>query len=120
MNNIVIIDDEEELLSVIESLLAKIDVKAHPFTNGLKAIDFIKENKPTAVIVDLAMPDINGIEVILKIKEFSKNLPIVAMSGMEWKEPLLEGALISGANKVLKKPFDSATLYSTIGEYLIK
>ncbi len=120
MKHIIIIDDESELLDIIVSLLKKINIESHPFTNGFKALDYIKNNLPNAVIVDLAMPEINGIEIISKIREFSKDVPIIAMSGMDWKETLLEGALIAGANKMLTKPFDSSTLYSTIAEFINK
>lgn len=116
MKTVVIIDDEPLLLKTIVSLLNEKDVVGHPFTNGHKALDYIKNNQINAILVDLAMPEISGIEIISKVREFSKDLPIIAMSGMDWKDTLLKGALIAGANKILVKPFEPSNLYSAIAE----
>lgn len=116
MKNIVVIDDEESLCIIIEVLLKKLNFVGHSFTNGLEALEHIKENLPDAVLVDIAMPEINGIEIISKIREISSDIPIIAMSGMEWKDTLLASALISGANKILKKPFNFDELSNVIME----
>lgn len=118
VKRIVVIDDETELLDIIALLLKKINIDTTTFSDGRTAIDFIKSSPPNVILVDLAMPNLNGIEVINYIREFSKEIPIVAMSGMEWKETLLEGARIAGANKILNKPFDSSELYKTIADYI--
>lgn len=118
MLNIVIIDDEKAMLDIIATLLEDRNMKCHLFESGKEALRFILQNNIDVAIIDLSMPEINGIEIISKIRNFSKDLPIIAMSGMDWKETLLQGALITGANKTLKKPFDSQTLYSTIKSIL--
>lgn len=118
VKRIVVIDDETELLDIIALLLKKINIDTTTFSDGRTAIDFIKSSPPNVILVDLAMPNLNGIEVINYIREFSKEIPIVAMSGMEWKETLLEGARIAGANKILNKPFDSSELYKSIADYI--
>lgn len=64
------------------------------------------------------MPEINGIEVINQLRSFSEDIPIIAMSGMDWKNTILEGALIAGANKILSKPFAPSLLLTTINEIL--
>lgn len=118
MKNIVIIDDEQSMLDTITTLLEDLDVKCFPFKNGNEALNFIKQKQIDLAIVDLSMPEINGIEIIGKIRELSLNTKTIAMSGMEWKDTLLQGAIIAGANNILKKPFDYQTLYSKIEDIL--
>lgn len=118
MKNIIIIDDEVGILNITVSLLKKSNINGIPFTNGLDAIEYVRNHEADAVIVDLAMPEINGIEVINQLRSFSEDIPIIAMSGMDWKNTILEGALIAGANKILSKPFDPSLLLTTINEIL--
>ncbi len=83
MKTIVIVDDEQSILETITTLLEDISAKCIPFKNGNEALNFIKHTKIDIAIIDLSMPEINGIELIGKIRELSSNIQIIAMSGME-------------------------------------
>ena len=66
----------------------------------------IREKKPNAVLLDIFLPGISGIEILKKIKEIDSNLPVIMMTGHLDEEKKIE-SLRSGAYAILAKPFKS-------------
>ncbi|MDF1881045.1 response regulator transcription factor [Sulfurimonas sp. MAG313] len=77
---LIIIDDEEGLLSLISELACEIGYKVKTYTN---ALDFVKEKnlKADLIILDMMMPDMDGIEVIMYLKKIACTSKIILMSG---------------------------------------
>jgi len=110
------IDDNKDLLSLCEITLSS---EGHEYTginNGKEGLQAIKDKKFDAVLLDLAMPDFSGADVIdALVKEgiMNKQKVIIFTASSATEEeygPLLE----KGAHSILKKPLDVDTLMETI------
>lgn len=78
--------------------------------DGLKKIEKLK---PDVVLMDIGLPEINGIEAIIKIREFSKDIRIIALTSHD-REEEVRAALSSGANAYCLKDIDPEKLANVI------
>ena len=88
--------------------------------NGREGLARLAENEIHLIVTDIIMPEMEGVETILRLKKNQTPLPIIAISG-GGRMPAagyLDMAKHVGANKVLSKPFEIATLLGTIDELL--
>jgi two-component system KDP operon response regulator KdpE len=109
---ILVIDDEPQ----IQKLL-KISLKAHDFhievaENGILGIQAVTCFKPDLVLLDLSLPDIDGTEVIKRLREWS-TIPIIVLSVRGSEQDKVE-ALDLGADDYLTKPFNMSELFARI------
>ena len=79
-------------------------------TEGIK---FIERNKPNVVLMDLGLPGMNGIEAMQKIREFSNDIKIIALTSHDREEEVI-AALSSGANAYCLKDIDPQKLADVI------
>jgi two-component system KDP operon response regulator KdpE len=109
---VLVIDDEPQ----IQKLL-KISLKAHDFhmevaENGILGIQAVTCFKPDLILLDLSLPDIDGNEVIKRLREWSK-IPIIVLSVRGSEKDKIE-ALDLGADDYLTKPFNMSELFARI------
>ncbi len=81
--------------------------------NGLVAVNKVKKNSYDAVLMDMRMPVMNGLEATEKIREFDKTLPIICMSANVYKEDKL-AAEESGMNDFIEKPLEKKDIESKL------
>ncbi len=108
MTKVLVVDDDPSLLKALRiGLTARGDevVIAH---SGTEAINQVALTRPDLVVLDLGLPDIDGIEVCRRIREFSP-VPIVVLSAYGDERRKVE-ALDSGADDFVTKPFGMAEL----------
>ncbi len=100
---ILIVDDEKPINKIIGSYLAKEGFQCFSAYNGMEALNLIKEKDPDLVILDIMLPDIDGIAVCLEIRK-SKDIPILFLSckGEEIDKIV---ALSVGGDDYITKPF---------------
>jgi DNA-binding NtrC family response regulator len=79
--HILVVDDEEKLLQTIAQRLKVLGFVPFTATNGMSAIDIAKNNPIDIAIVDLQMPDMNGLVTITKLKEIKPGLKTVLLTG---------------------------------------
>lgn len=101
---ILIIDDEERMCWALDRALSHEGYQVITATRGLQGITLAQEMEPSLVILDLKMPDIDGIEVLRKIKELNKNIPVVMITAHGTIETAIEAMKI-GASDYITKPF---------------
>lgn len=97
------VDDEIEILQSQKMFLENKGYEVKTFTNGLDAIDYVKENAVDVVLLDETMPGITGLETLAKIKELNQSLPIVLITKNE-TENLMDEAIGSQISDYLIKP----------------
>src|SRR3984885_15091863 len=97
------VDDETESLQSQILFLRNKGYEVHAVTNGLDAIDFVKENPVDVVLLDETMPGITGLETIAKIKEVNQQIPIVLITKNE-TENLMDEAIGRQITDYLIKP----------------
>lgn len=77
---ILVVDDEPQFLELIKIRLEANDYEVVIANNGQEALDMLKETKLDAVLLDILMPDIDGLEVLKRIRKNDKDLPVFMIS----------------------------------------
>lgn len=118
---LLLVDDDVTLLQAISGLLELEGFDTVLSQTAAKAIEFLNDLPVSGVIIDIFMPDRDGMETIGEIRARWPNLPIIAMSG-GWRtispEVILETARALGAQEALTKPFDRQTLVEAVRRLL--
>lgn len=109
---ILIVDDISSERMILKLYLHQLGHEVVEASDGRYALKYIPNIKPDILITDIFMPDIDGIELISKVKELYPDLYIIAMSAGTDKLDIsyLEVAEVVGANKILPKPINVDSL----------
>jgi len=107
MKTILVIDDDEQIRKMLDKFLSSKGFQVICAENGVQGLEKLFQDNIDLVMTDIVMPDAEGVEVILAIRETDRELPVIAMSGGNFgnAESYLGMAGKLGANAVLRKPF---------------
>jgi CheY-like chemotaxis protein len=114
---ILIVDDEAPIRQLLSEYLGELGYETVEAFNGLDALRKLKTVDPGLIILDLVMPEQEGIETIREIRTTHKDLKIIAVSGA-FAGQFLRAAELLGANAVLPKPLNLAELKRLVMELL--
>lgn len=114
---ILIVDDEAPIRQLLTDYLRGLGYDTAEAFNGLDALQKLTKVDPGLIIIDLVMPEQEGIETIREIRITHKNLKIIAVSGA-FAGQFLRTAELLGANAVLPKPLNMLELERLVGEML--
>lgn len=119
MAKILVVDDEDTMRMLITETLALEDYEVSEATNGKLALELIKKDKPDVILLDLMMPEMDGYQVISKLKEqgIVDDFKIVILTAKGQQEEK-EAALEQGADHFLSKPFSPMQLLDLVEEIL--
>ena len=112
MNKILVIDDETSIRKFLKVSLEASNFEVHEAQNGKEGLQKIIEVKPSLVILDHGLPDMNGIEVLKKLREWS-TVPVIFLTVRDNDEDKVL-ALDNGADDYLTKPFSLPELLARI------
>ena len=112
MTKVLVVDDEPALLRAVGAALKARDYEVATATTGQGAIDAVALEAPDLIVLDLGLPDIDGIDVCRRVRQWS-NVPIVVLSA-EGSENRKVVALDEGADDYVTKPFSTAELLARI------
>jgi DNA-binding NtrC family response regulator len=101
-----IVDDEPDMLSMLRLILEKkcaCDVIAA--SSGLMALELLGDRKPDVVVTDIKMPDLDGLQLLAKIRAYDQTISVIIMTGYGTIDIAVQ-ALKNGAYDFLQKPFD--------------
>ncbi len=101
---ILVADDDEPVRNLIVSLFSLRGHQCVTANNGCEALDKIMETKFDALIVDIAMPEMDGLTLIQELSKHDQNIPVMVMTGYT-EEYSAETIIASGAREFIKKPF---------------
>jgi len=102
--NVLIVDDDQDVLSMLERLLQKLEYNPFVAYNGEEALRIIDTNKVDVVVSDLVMPEMDGMELLKRVKSRRSDIPFVMITGHPTIETAVE-AIKKGAYDYLTKPF---------------
>ncbi|WOE70735.1 response regulator [Hydrogenimonas thermophila] len=107
--NIMIVDDEKKLRDTLKSIIENkigVDIKITEAEDGKKALDLIQHERVDILLTDIMMPNMNGFELISRVKNSNKtkNIFIAAITGLGGEEQI-EKIYASGADFYIAKPF---------------
>lgn len=106
-NRVLIVDDAAFMRMMLKEILTKNGYEvAGEAENGQKAIEKYKELSPDLVIMDITMPEVDGIEAVKKIKSEDPNSKVVMCSAMGQQAMVIE-AIQAGARDFIVKPFQA-------------
>lgn len=112
-NYIAIIDDDGAIRTALGRALRMENYEVELFENGLSALKAIQLRAPNAIILDLQLPDIDGLEVCRRIRQAGEVTPILMLTARDAVNDRVEG-LDAGADDYLVKPFDLAELLARL------
>jgi CheY-like chemotaxis protein len=120
MPNILIVDDDDDIRRVLRRILETDGHVVVDCANGQDALHAMGARRPDLVITDVYMPEMDGIEFLVHLRERDPDLPVLAVSGgsLATADFVLEDASQLGANAVLSKPFDIDEMRRTVRRLL--
>jgi DNA-binding NtrC family response regulator len=119
MARILVIDDERNIRTTLKDILEFEKHIVEVAENGLKGLEIIKSSTFDIIFSDIKMPEMDGIEVLSKIREFNTDTPIIMISGHGNIETAVE-CLKKGAFDFIEKPIDLNRLLVTVRNALDK
>ena len=111
-DNILIIDDEIQIRRLLEITLSANGYKITEASTGKEGIALAASQQPGLIILDLGLPDIDGLDVLHMLREWYQN-PIIILSVRNSEDDIVK-ALDNGANDYLTKPFRTGELLARI------
>lgn len=115
---ILVAEDEESNFQLVQTVLKKRRhyqvVRAH---DGIEAVTRFEEEKPDLVLMDIRMPDMNGLDATRIIKEVDHDTPVVAVSAYAFQDNIRE-AEAAGCDDFLAKPFRPEDLMAMVEKYV--
>ena len=110
--NIVVVDDEREIADVIELYLQNDQYTVYKFYTGQEALDCIFEKKIDLAILDVMLPDIDGFQILKKIRE-KYTFPVIMLTAKTEYMDKITG-LTMGADDYIPKPFNPLELVARV------
>jgi len=120
MANILVIDDEETILDIINTLLTEVGHTTSLANSGVSAIEHLTAdgNCFDLVLLDLSMPEMNGLEVLESLREKEVELPkIIILTGLMEVDTYLKAKQL-GACEYITKPFEFDTFLAIIANHV--
>ncbi|MBF0120584.1 MAG: response regulator [Desulfobacterales bacterium] len=114
MSTVLIVDDalfmRKKVRDALEPFGFKIIGEAQ---NGKDAVKKFEELNPDVITLDIVMPEMDGIEVLAKIREKNKSIPIIMITAIDQRESMLK-AMKLGITDFIVKPFDNNRVVSAV------
>ncbi len=116
---VLLIDDEKPYAEIIGSVLESLDIDVIIACDSMEALNFLQQIVPDLILLDVMMPDVDGLTLLRWLREHSEqdNIPIHVVSAKAMTEDR-EAALSAGADGFLAKPFDIKDLQDLVRKYL--
>ncbi len=112
MYNILVVDDDKEIVNAIDIYLKKEGYNVLKAYNGKQALEVIEKNEIHLVILDIMMPEKDGIETLEEIRN-DKTLPVILLSAKSEDYDKI-GGLNAGADDYITKPFNPLELIARV------
>ena len=115
---ILVVDDFEDTQVLLKFLLEKLGFEVLQARDGWKAVESVKRQTPDLILMDMAMPQVNGLaatKLIRQLKEASE-IPIIAFTASG--SFIYQQAIDAGCNDLIEKPIDIEKLELIIEKYL--
>lgn len=112
---IALIEDEPDIMELISIHVAKAGYSVKEFTNGSDFLRYLEKNRPDLVILDLMLPDIDGLEIckMIRKKDDKADIPIIMLTAKSEEMDKVVGLEI-GADDYITKPFSTKELLARI------
>ena len=110
---ILVVDDEENIRFLVESGLGLAGLQTISATNGREALTAVAEKRPQLIVLDVMMPELDGFEVLRRLRESGDRTPVIFLTARDATEDRVKG-LTSGGDDYMVKPFAIAELVARV------
>ena len=114
---ILLCEDIEINAKIIKKMLEFKGIKVEIAENGKKGLELAKKKTYDAILMDIKMPVMDGLEAAREIRKFDKKIPIIALSANAYKEDV-EASIMAGMNEHLSKPINEEILFKTLALFI--
>ena len=114
-SKVLVVDDDPEIVTFLSTLLELEGIESCVATSAAAALEQLQQGPPDLVLLDIAMPDRDGIDLCKELKSDPRTaeVPVFVVSARPGKD-VVERALAAGAEEFIRKPFENAELISRI------
>ena len=114
MATILIIDDEEPIRALLRTTLETAGYEVTEAANGRQGLELYRQRPTDLVIADILMPELNGLDMLLELTREFLHAKVIAISGVQGKENVLDVAKLLGARRTFQKPFSMTRLLDAV------
>ena len=114
-SKVLVIEDQERVRELFEIFLTKKGLSVISSGRGIEGVNLARAQKPSIIMIDVKLPDIDGIEVLTRIREFDKDSKIFVLSGL-YTEEVEKEAMAAGATAFLCKSSGIDVIVNTVVE----
>ena len=114
---LLLVDDEDNLRSMLEAALRHSGFEVHPAATGRAALDAVPEVQPDLIVLDVMLPDLDGFDVCKRLRTSGDRTPVLFLTARDATEDRVRG-LTLGGDDYLVKPFSLDELVARIGAVL--
>jgi DNA-binding NtrC family response regulator len=114
LHQVLVVDDDPDFRTLVRLLLTDSEFSVSEAADGASALLLMRQRRFGALIVDIVMPDRDGLETIVAVHKLYPECPILATSGAGFRNFYLQSARLLGAWIVLEKPIDRDRLYAVL------
>jgi DNA-binding response OmpR family regulator len=118
-HSILLVDDNPSILEFLQQRLRSMGYRTTIATNGELAVEAVKRDRPSLVILDVTMPELNGYQACREIKAHDPTIPIIILTAKSEAADKF-WAKQAGADEFLNKPVDPAIVVDRIQALLAK
>ena len=111
---ILIVDDDEGMWETLSGVLTDKGYRTLSVDSGQEAMDTLRDYRFEVAIIDISLPDRNGIELLQEIKAVFPTLTAVLITGHSAGDEQVSRMALAGADEVMYKPFDTGALVRSI------
>lgn len=122
LRKVVCVEDEPEMIDLIRLILHRKGFEVVGAAGGKKGLDTIREQKPSLVLLDLMMPDMDGWEVYqqLKADKATRDIPVIVVTAKAQSIDKVLGLHIAKVDDYISKPFSPQELLDSVENVLAK
>ncbi|HEY7555784.1 MAG TPA: response regulator [Candidatus Binatia bacterium] len=112
---IMVVDDNPDIITIVRTILEGKGFNVLSASGGAECLEVLKTQKPDLIVLDIMMPEMDGLEVLTRLKAMSElaNVPVVLLTAKVQYEDVLGGYKL-GADYYITKPFTSTQLINGI------
>ena len=116
---ILVVEDDPYILDLLDKMLTRYGCRVFAYTNGTDALQLLSKEVPDLILLDIAMPGMDGYQVCERIKQNPAlvDIPVIFMSGMNSMEDKIKGFKVGGVDYITK-PFYPEEVYARVETHL--
>ncbi|MDQ4123490.1 MAG: response regulator [Acidobacteriota bacterium] len=115
---ILVVEDYDDTRELMRFMLEIKGYLVDEADNGWAAVEYVKEKCPDLILMDVSMPDVDGITATALIKQDEERCHIPVVFVTAHADRYRDKALEAGGSEIITKPVDSTILYSVVSKYL--